>query len=160
MHFFTEFATAFRKAYFGGNWCGVSLQEIMADVTWEEAVLPVAEFNSLAALLYHVHYYVHGVQPVLQGGSLDIRDKFSFEVPPVQSAADWDALKAKVWAEAETFLHVLASLPDDQLAAPFSEPKYGIFYHNLQGILEHVYYHLGQMVLLKRLLRQRNGLSS
>jgi hypothetical protein len=33
--------------------------------------------------------------------------------------------------------------------------KYGNYYRNLHGIIEHTHYHLGQIVLIKKLLKRR-----
>jgi len=43
----------------------------------------------LPALVYHINYYVAAVLPVLQGGPLDASDKYSFDLPPIQSKEDW-----------------------------------------------------------------------
>jgi hypothetical protein len=44
-------------------------------------------------------------------------------------------------------------MPDNQLWSAFADEKYGNFYRNLEGMLEHCYYHLGQVVMLKKLIR-------
>ena len=37
----------------------------------------------------------------------------------------------------------------------FADEKYGHYYRNLHGIIEHTHYHLGQIVLIKKLLQQQ-----
>jgi len=39
------------------------------------------------------------------------------------------------------------------LTDDFTDEKYGTYQRNLIGILEHSYYHLGQIVLIKKLLK-------
>jgi len=45
-------------------------------------------------------------------------------------------------------------MPENQLWTPFTEEKYGSYFRNLIGMIEHSHYHLGQIVLCKRLLTQ------
>jgi len=46
--------------------------------------------------------------------------------------------------------HLIEQVPDEQYTAFFDQEKYGSYYRNLQGIVEHHHYHLGQIVLLKK----------
>ncbi len=60
----------------------------------------------------------------------------------------------KTWTDAETFATLIEQLPEDKLWENFSDKKYGIYYRNLHGIIEHIHYHLGQIVLIKKILLQ------
>jgi uncharacterized damage-inducible protein DinB len=148
----SQIAKHLREVHFGGNWTAVNLKETLADVTWQQATTKVHSFNTIAALVYHINYYV-GVQlKVLQGQPLDAHDKFSFDLSPIQSQADWEKLLDKTWSDAEKFATLLEQLPDSKLQENFSEDKYGNYYRNLSGVIEHTHYHLGQIVLIKKLL--------
>ena len=146
-----------RVAFTGPNAPGVNLRDTLADVTWQEATTSVHGLNPIATLVYHMQYYIRAVTPVLQGGPLDAHDKYSFEVPPIRSAADWEAFCAPLWAEAEALARLIEPLTEAQLAADFANPKYGSTYRNLHGVIEHFYYHLGQISLIKKLLRAGIG---
>jgi hypothetical protein len=149
-----QIAKHFRDVHFGGNWTSVNLKEQLADVSWEQATTKLYSFNTIAVLVYHMNYYVSAVLKVLQGGPLDASDKYSFDPPPVQSAADWESLLNKTWTEAEHFASLIEQLPEHKLWEDFSEKKYGNYYRNLHGIIEHIHYHLGQIVLIKKILSQ------
>ncbi len=90
-----------REVYFGGNWTSTSLKENLEDVTWQQATTKIYSLNTIAALVYHVNYYVSAVLKVLQGGTLDAHDKFSFDHPPILSREDWEKLPDKTWTDAE-----------------------------------------------------------
>lgn len=150
----TQITKHLRAVCFGGNWTSVNLQQTLADVTWQQATTKVYSFNTIAALVYHVGYYVSAVTKVLQGGPLDAHDKFSFDCPPVESQADWEKLLEKTWADAERFAHLIEQLPDSKLEETFALEKYGNYFRNLCGVIEHLHYHLGQIVLIKKLLVQ------
>ncbi len=140
-----------RDVYFGGNWTGVNLKEILADINWEQATACFYSFNTIAAMVFHMNYYVDAILKVLQGGPLDARDQYSFDLPPVLSDEDWNKLLNKTWVDAESLIQEIDRLPDQKLWDDFSGKKYGNYYRNLHGVIEHIHYHLGQIVLIKKI---------
>lgn len=147
-----QIAIHFRGIYFGGNWTSVNMKESLADVDWQQATTPVYSFNTIATLVYHTNYYVSAVLKVLQGEPLNANDKYSFDHPPILSQGDWERLLTKAWDDAESFAILVEQLPETKLWETFIEEKYGNYYRNINGIIEHNHYHLGQIVLLKKLL--------
>ena len=150
-----QLARHFREIHFGPNWTSSNLKEVLADVGWEQATTKLENFNTIAALVYHIHYFVHVTIPVFEGGELDAHDTFSFDVPPITSEAGWQKLLDTVWTDAATFEKLVVNIPDNLLWETFSEEKYGTYYRNIQGIIEHTHYHLGQIVILKKLIQQQ-----
>jgi uncharacterized damage-inducible protein DinB len=148
-----QIAARFREVLLNGSWISTNFKTQLEDVTLEEATTEIANLNTIALLTFHIHYYVSGVLNVLEGGSLDIRDKFSFDMPPMNTAADWDVLRSRMWKDAEQFAQKVEQLPDSELWNVFTDEKYGNYYRNMEGMIEHCYYHLGQIVLLKKLVR-------
>ena len=126
----------------------------MAGVTWQQATTKVYYFNTIATLIYHINYYVSAVLKVLQGEPLNASDKYSFDHPPILSQEDWEKLLDKTWTEAENFAGMIEQLPESKLWEDFSDKKYGNYYRNIHGIIEHIHYHLGQIVLIKKILLQ------
>ncbi|MCO6491576.1 MAG: DUF1572 domain-containing protein [Phaeodactylibacter sp.] len=155
MNLAPQIAKQFREVYLNGTWVATTnLKAQLSDVTWEEATTKVGNLNTLAALAFHVNYYVSGILNVLKGGSLDIRDKYSFDMPPVESQEDWEKLLDKMWSDGEAFASLVEQIPDEKLGAGFVEEKYGNYYRNILAMIEHSYYHLGQVVLLKKMIRE------
>jgi hypothetical protein len=154
MNLTAQIAKHFRDVYFGGNWTSVNLKETLADVTWEQATAKVYTFNTIGTLVYHMNYYVTVVSKVLQGEPLNAKDKYSFEHPPILSQDDWEKLLDKTWADAQKFALLIEQLPENKLEEIFFDEKYGNYYRNMHGIIEHVHYHLGQIVLIKKILLQ------
>lgn len=153
MNVTTQIAKLVRAVYFGGNWSDVILKDTLADVSWQQASAKVYSFNTIGTLVYHMNYYVSAVIKVLEGGPLDAHDKFSFDCPPIQSQEDWNTLLDKFWKDAESFTCLVEQLPDSKLEEIFSVEKYGNYYRNIHGVIEHLHYHLGQIVLIKKILR-------
>ncbi len=150
-----QLAQHFSDVHFGGNWTFVNLKDSLADVTWQEATTKLHDFNTIATLLFHINYYVNPVLKVLQGEPLIASDKYSFDCPPITSNEDWQKLVQKVLDEAELFAQKIEKLDELKLYDVFSEEKYGNYFRNLLGIIEHSHYHLGQITLMKKMLRQK-----
>ena len=146
----SQIARQFREVHFGGNWTSVNLKETLAPIDLELASRKLPGTNSIAELVFHINYYVSAVLKVLQGGTLDASDKYSFVLPALETESGWRALVDKTLAEAEAFALEIEKLPDAQLLQDFTDPKYGSWYRNISGIIEHTHYHLGQIVLLKK----------
>jgi uncharacterized damage-inducible protein DinB len=160
MNLTAQIAKHFREVYFGGNWTSSNLKEHLADVTWQQATTKVYSFNTIAILVYHMNYYVSAVLKVLQGAPLDAKDKYSFDHPPILSQEDWKKLLDKTWTDAENFASLVEELPENKLGETFSDEKYGNYYRNIHGIIEHIHYHLGQIVLIKKILLQADEIDA
>jgi len=152
MNVTAQVAKQLRDVHFGGNWTASNLKQHLSDVTWQQATTKIPSFNTIAALVYHMNYYVSAVIKVLQGGPLDAHDKFSFDHPPVLSQQDWENLLDKTWVDAEALATLIEQVPDAKLSENFLDGKYGTWYRNLDGVVEHIHYHLGQIVLIKKML--------
>jgi uncharacterized damage-inducible protein DinB len=146
-------AKHFRDVHFGGNWTCVNLRDTLTDVNWEEANAKVRDMNTILTLTYHMYYYVAAVLKVLQGEPLNAKDEYSFKHPAINSQEEWESLLQQYWADVETFAALLEQLPEAQLLENFSDAKYGNYYRNMAGITEHTHYHMGQIVIVKKILK-------
>ncbi len=128
-------------------------------MTWEQATTKIGSLNTIATLTFHIHYYIAGILQVLEGGTLDIRDKYSFDHPPYHSQADWEKLLNQLWYDSERFANLVEKMPDEKLNEAFVDEKYGNYFRNMDGMIEHSYYHLGQIVLIKKMILSNNKIS-
>ena len=151
-----QIAHQFREVYLSGEWIArTNLKQELSEITWEEANTKIGTLNTIAELAFHINYYIAGLVEALEGAPLSIRDQYSFDMPPIQSQADWQERQAKMWQDGERFAQLVENLPADTLMGPFLEEKYGNNFRNFVGMIEHCYYHLGQIVLLKKLVREK-----
>lgn len=142
-----------REMLLEGRWiANTNYRELIADLDWEQATFKVETLNTVAALVFHVDYYLTGLIQVLDGGPLAIRDKYSFDMPPVRSEADWQSLKTDFLAHAERFSEQVGELPDAVLDEVFVDAKYGTYLRNIEAVIEHGYYHMGQISLVRKLV--------
>jgi hypothetical protein len=154
-----QIAKHFREVFFGGNWTSVNLKETLKDIDWQQATTQVYSLNTIAKLTFHINYYVSTVLKVLQGGPLDGHDKYSFDLPPIESEEDWQKLINTTFSEGEQFAALIEQLPEDKFAGIFADEKYGTYHRNLLGIIEHTHYHLGQIVVIKKIVLSHQNAS-
>ncbi len=153
MEISARLARHIREFNTGGNMTWSNVSEVLADVTWKEATYELEGFNTIAKLVYHIQYYMEGVSEVFAGGELSIRDKYSFDCPAFDNAASWENFKQKVLKMGELFADRIAAYPDTSWEEDFTAERYGVYFRNIIGLLEHSYYHLGQIVIIKKMLR-------
>jgi len=154
-----QIAKHIRELFNGGSWTGSNMRSVLTGITWEQAISRPHSFNSIAVLVFHTNYYLGALIRVLEGGKLEAHDKYSFDLPPIGSQKDWEELVNKTFREAELIAGLIENLPDEKLWDIVEQQKYGIFYRNLHGLIEHTYYHLGQMALIKKLVTENSIVS-
>ncbi|MBK9271977.1 MAG: DinB family protein [Saprospiraceae bacterium] len=146
-------ANRLREVLLNGHWiANTNFKEQLLKVDHEQSIRRMGSLNSIAALTYHINYYLAGLLKVFQGGSLDIRDKYSFDLPEIRSESDWNNLVGEFLTNAEQFANAVEQLDDHILDKPFVDEKYGSYLRNIEGVIEHCYYHLGQVSLIRKLL--------
>ncbi|MGB1204474.1 MAG: DUF1572 domain-containing protein [Chitinophagales bacterium] len=139
-----------------GKWVtGTNFKEQIIDMDWKDAATSIDGLNSVAQLTFHIHYYIAGVSQVFEGGPLDIRDKYSFAAPPITSEKDWLDLVNQFCLDAEKFIQLVEEMPDEKLSEFFFDEKYGTYQRNINLMIEHCYYHLGQVLIIKKLVGRR-----
>lgn len=154
MHLSHQIAKHVYEVHFGGNWTVTCVKDVLSNITYEQAVFNRTGFNSIAKLTYHINYYISEVLKVLEGQELQASDKESFQLPTPFTDHNWDLLKAKTLTDAEQFSTLVKELPEDIWDTHFTNEKYGSYFRNMIGIVEHTHYHLGQIVILKKLMKQ------
>ena len=78
-----------------------------------------------------------------------------YDVPNFKNEEEWREFLNQFWTEAKRFGDIVEAMDDNQFFAIFSEEKYGNYYRNISGIIEHSHYHLGQIVILKKLIQKK-----
>lgn len=147
-----QIAQHFKQLFFGGNWTSVDFTTTLKDVDWMMATTKIKNFNTIAQLVFHVDYYIDVTLKVLQGGPLNAHDKFSFDCPEIKTELDWESLKNKLFCDAEIYASLVEQMHDSKLSEIFCLEKYGNYYRNIHGLIEHSHYHLGQIVIIKKLI--------
>ncbi|RBQ03329.1 DUF1572 family protein [Pedobacter miscanthi] len=53
---------------------------------------------------------------------------------------------------ATVFADAVEKMPDEKFDEVFVNEKYGSYLRNIEAVIEHSYYHLGQIVLIRKLI--------
>lgn len=146
-----QFANRLREVILNGTWiANTNYKNQLEKLTLEQAQQKTNASNSIALLAQHVHYYIQGVKNVFDGGDLLIKDQYSFDFPVFQSSQDWQAFLNQFWEDAEALAKQIEHCDNEKWEQAFVHEKYGNYQRNIDGLLEHSYYHLGQIVLLAK----------
>lgn len=147
-------ADRLREVFLNGRWIANTNYQETIEYDLEQAIFKINDLNSIAALTYHINYYLEGLLAAFTYGKLEISDKYSFDIPPIQSKADWDTLVDRFLKNAATFANSIAQFEENLFDQPFIDKKYGSYLRNIEAVIEHSYYHLGQISLIKKLILQ------
>ncbi|MBK9591371.1 MAG: DUF1572 domain-containing protein [Crocinitomicaceae bacterium] len=151
-----QLANRFREVILNGTWiANTNWQMQLTDVTIQQAITKIDSFNTIAALTFHIDYYIAGMLQVFDGGTLDIKDKYSFDISPLSSESDWQNLKQKLFSDSEKFASHVEKMSPEKLATHFVDEKYGSYARNIDAMIEHAYYYLGQIALLKKMVLEK-----
>lgn len=145
-----------KEVYLGNNWTDSDLKSQLEGLSWEEAVAQVYGFNTIATLVFHMNYFVRVMLGALNTGRLEGKDIDSFDHPPISSQEDWNQQLEETWQDVEALAVAIAEFPEERLGERFFEEKYGTYYRNFHGIIEHCHYHLGQVVLIRKILNSND----
>ena len=147
-----QLAKHLHQVYFGGNWTEVNVKSTVSNISWEIATKKIEGFNTILALTYHIHYFTKVQLKVLEEGLLEGKDSESYNHPNITSQLQWEQLHNMMWKDAERYITLISELQDETLEQYFTKEKYGTYISNILGLIEHTHYHLGQIVIIKKMI--------
>jgi hypothetical protein len=148
-------ASRLREVFHNGRWiANTNYKEQILSVNWQQAIQKIGNLNTIAAMTYHINYYLAGLLNAFKNGKLEISDKYSFDLPQLQSEADWNNLVTEFLNNSEKFANKVEQMDDSIFDQPFVDEKYGSYLRNIEGVIEHSYYHLGQISLIRKMIMQ------
>lgn len=151
-----QLANRFREVTLNGTWiANTNYKDQITPINWQQATTKISSLNTIALLTFHINYYIEGILQVFEGGMLDIRDKYSFDAPDITSETDWSTLKKNFITNSEKFAQYIEQLSDSDLESVFVDKKYGSYKRNIEAMIEHAYYHLGQISLIKKMIQEQ-----
>ena len=78
---------------------------------------------------------------------------FYRKVIDASSQKTWDKLVNQFLHNSETFAVRIEQMDDNIFDQPFVDEKYGNYLRNIEAVIEHSYYHLGQIVLIRKMIK-------
>lgn len=148
-----QLANRFREVILNGTWiANTNFKDQLDNLDWKIAIKKFESLNTISVLAQHVHYYIGGIKNLFTNGTLEIRDKYSFDFSPIKSQSEWESFLKIFWSDTENLAELIEQMPDEQLNENFVDEKYGTYLRNIDAMIEHCYYHLGQIVLIKKIV--------
>ncbi|MBS1622360.1 MAG: DinB family protein [Bacteroidetes bacterium] len=138
-----------------GNWSDIFLEDVLQDVTLEEAKFIPPSKNSIAMLAHHIKFYNEAVLfRVVKDSQTVNYEANGFDVPELKTEVEWQHLKEATLSSFTNLADKVLAMPEEQL---FELTPSGIatFYKTLHGVTEHAYYHMGQIVVIKKIFRNK-----
>lgn len=146
-------ANRLREVLLNGHWiANTNYKEQLLSIHWQQAIQKVDSLNTIAALTYHINYYLEGLLNAFENGKLEISDKYSFDLPQILSETDWNKLVTIFLSNSEKFAAYIEQMEDSIFDQLFVDEKYGTYLRNIEGVIEHSYYHLGQISLIRKMI--------
>jgi uncharacterized damage-inducible protein DinB len=146
----------------GDPWYGPSLESLLADLTPEEAwAHPVPGAHSIVDLVLHMSAWLGEVASRLRGNPASLPATGDWPRVEGDAATSWSRARATAVAAHAEVVATIGGFPESRLHerigvgrdAPLGT---GVSFETmLIGLAQHNAYHIGQIALLKRALRQR-----
>lgn len=151
-----QLANRFREVILNGTWiANTNFKNELEYLDWKTATARFQNLNTISVLAQHIHYYIHGIKQFFLSGKLEIRDRYSFDFPEITSQKEWDNFLTEFWKDSTEFASLIEQMPEEKLNEDFVDKKYGTYLRNIDGMIEHSYYHLGQIVWIKKVITQQ-----
>ncbi|OLE52523.1 MAG: hypothetical protein AUG51_17735 [Acidobacteria bacterium 13_1_20CM_3_53_8] len=139
-----------KRAFEGNAWHGPAVEEVLADVTAEQAAAkPIPDAHSIWELTLHIAAWESAGTRRLRGDRAQLTPEEDY--PPVTdtSEAAWQETRNHLERTHEEFQQEISKLQDSQLDEPVLESMSSV-YRTLHGIIQHDLYHAGQIAILKK----------
>lgn len=144
------------KVYSGSPWYGNSIKSILNDIDSKTALTKAAgNIHTIAELVAHIIAWHEFVISKIKGDN-DFRmpQKLSFDWRRVDKneKTAWNSLLDALEINQSEILSTLKKLDDDFLKLPVRRRRYNIEFL-IEGSIQHDIYHLGQISLLKKMIK-------
>ncbi|WP_296313105.1 DUF1572 domain-containing protein [Winogradskyella sp. UBA3174] len=151
-----QLASRIREVILSGTWIAdTNYKELLESIDWKITNTKFLSLNTISELAQHNHYYINGIKNVFLSGKLEISDKKSFDFPPIESQNEWKTFLNKFWKDTEKLCVLIEKMSEEKLKQIFIEEKYGNYKRNIDGMIEHSYYHLAQIILIRKIISSK-----
>ena len=149
------FADQIEKSITGPAWYGLSVVEAISDVNAEEALFRLDEgSHSIWQQVWHLNNWIGVCHNRLNGKETPwLPEEEDWPTTRTLSEHDWKRTKDTIVVSHKSFVEAARKLSDSQLKQQVPGKDYSVEFM-LQGITQHVAYHTGQIVLVKKHLKR------
>lgn len=139
-----------RRTFDGEPWYGPSVMDVLTEVTLEETLNQLPASHTIVELVEHMISWRMFVIKRLQGDTeYDINQEESFKKISAMTSELWTDLLQRLQETQQNLLQILSQIADEKLNETVAGRTY-TFDKMLHGIIHHDIYHIGQIVLLRK----------
>ena len=150
-----ELSKRFKEVLLNGKWiANTNYKDLLLSISWVQATKKTGTLNTISAITQHINYYISGILNVFKGGNLEIKDKYSFDFPPIKTKKSWENVLQELFVNSKKLAKYIEQMSAEQLEQTFVKEKYGSYRRNIEALIEHSYYHLGQISLIKKIINK------
>lgn len=138
----------------GNNWLDVNLKEKIESISEEQSFIrPVPELHSVAELVSHILVWRQSVIQKLKGikPKLQVNDPLDWRTNNELKNIGWSGLKSELYSTTGELIELIQNKEDGFLDEKDMD-NYP-FRYLLEGIIQHDFYHLGQIGITLKLLK-------
>ncbi|MDX1543252.1 MAG: DinB family protein [Christiangramia sp.] len=143
----------------GEPWYGQSVMRKLENVPHKIGYKTcIPESHTVAEIVGHlIAWKTFAIEKLQSNWSyrIDIDSQRDWPVVEVNSAEEWEALKAKLVAAQGRIYELLSEQPDDSFLDERVQGKGYNFEYLIRGIIQHDIYHLGQIGLIESQLKRK-----
>lgn len=138
------------RALRGEAWHGPALQELLRDVSAEEAMQrPIPTAHTIWEIVRHITSWSNIALRRINGGHVEPFDGEDWPEVHEFTAANWQSACEEMVASYERLSQAVSGMPDEDLAATAPRSPRSIA-GMVNGVAQHAAYHGGQIALLKK----------
>lgn len=136
----------------GENWPDMTIKQAIEKISFVQAnKVTIASPNSIAALVHHIGYWNDIVRQRSEGKYPEVPPENGMVIAPLKNDADWQKLIEQTRQSFIRLAEAIKNFPPEKMAEP-SKHGGSTIEANFHGIIQHDYYHLGQIVILSHLV--------
>lgn len=151
----TVIANRISEVFLSGRWiANTNYKEQIECINWQQATQKYHQLNSIADLIYHVNYFLDELLRSMETGKVTGTLKHSFTIPPINAEEDWRQISGNLLTNAEKLMNIMLQMDVEVLDKPFINARLGTLMQHIDAVIEHSYYHLGQITLIRKMTSQ------
>ena len=142
----------YQSIYNGNPWLEVTLAKTLENVTAEQAYRKInPNLNTIWEIVTHLIQWRRNILERMQGAVI-ITPDHNYFVPVLDSSeAAWEQTLQNLKKSQESWNTFLADFDDADFVKIYPNNNH-TYYEHIHGVIQHDVYHLGQIVILKKLL--------
>lgn len=139
-----------REHFDGSPWLDVNIINTVDDVTADEASKKIGDHNSIYQIVVHMSKWRTALLKKLMGEKIVVPSNNFIEKKSAATKKEWKLAVKDLKDSQKKIVSFLSVSKDERFDTEFSNGHN--YYEHIQAILLHDTYHLGQIVLLKKLI--------